>query len=115
MRRLDGINRAVSWHGLLPKYESLQLEIWKELEEVLLQESLIWAQKAKAEWSIFGDGNTCYFHARANRWRKSQRIEAIKDGEGAWVYDTSLIKGMATGFSSKLLKEDIPTRPSFCC
>ena len=41
--RLDGINKAVSRRGLLPKYEELQLAIWKELEDVLLQESLILA------------------------------------------------------------------------
>ncbi|KAI9113388.1 hypothetical protein K1719_015913 [Acacia pycnantha] len=81
LRRLDGINRVVSRVGMQPKYETLQFEIWKELEDVLLQESLIWAQKARAEWSVFGDRNTRYFHARANHRRKSQRIEAIKDGE----------------------------------
>ncbi|KAI9111425.1 hypothetical protein K1719_017115 [Acacia pycnantha] len=87
LRRLDGINRVVSQVGMQPKYETLQFEIWKELEDVLLQESLIWAQKARAEWSVFGDRNTRYFHARANLRRKSQRIEAIKDGEGKppWI------------------------------
>ncbi|KAI9074998.1 hypothetical protein K1719_043048 [Acacia pycnantha] len=64
--------------------EQLGHQLWKELEDVLLQESLLWAQKARAEWSVYGDRNTRYFHARANRRRKSQRIEAIKDEEGAW-------------------------------
>ncbi|KAI9120200.1 hypothetical protein K1719_008848 [Acacia pycnantha] len=81
MRRLDGINRVVARVGMQPKYETLQFELWKELEDVLLQESLIWAQKARTEWSVLGDRNTRYFHARANSRRKSQRIEAIKDGE----------------------------------
>ncbi|KAK4258548.1 hypothetical protein QN277_004989 [Acacia crassicarpa] len=115
MRRLDGINKVVSRFGLTPKYESLQLEIWKELEDVLLQESLIWAQKARAEWTVFGDRNTRYFHARANRRRKAQRIEAIKDGNDQWVYDTSLIKHMATGFFSNLLTEDCSIRPTINC
>ncbi|KAI9111593.1 hypothetical protein K1719_017283 [Acacia pycnantha] len=92
LRRLDGLNKAVSLHGLLPKYEELQITIWKELEDVLLQESLIWAQKSRADWSVSGDRNTRYFHGRANRRRKSQRIEAIKDGEGSWIYDPLLIK-----------------------
>ncbi|KAI9085987.1 hypothetical protein K1719_032064 [Acacia pycnantha] len=47
MRRLDGIDKVISWHGLLPKYEALQLDIWKELEDVLLQESLIGHRKLK--------------------------------------------------------------------
>ncbi|KAI9112778.1 hypothetical protein K1719_016281 [Acacia pycnantha] len=45
LRRLDGISKAVARHGLLPRYEELQLSLWKELEDVLLQESLIWAKK----------------------------------------------------------------------
>ncbi|KAI9086907.1 hypothetical protein K1719_031068 [Acacia pycnantha] len=64
---------------MLPKYEELQLSLWKELEDVLLQESLLWAQKARAEWSVYGDRNTRYFHAHANRRQKSKKIEAMKD------------------------------------
>lgn len=67
LRRLDGISRVVARYGLLPRYEELQLTLWKDLEDVLLQESLIWAQKARAEWSVYGDRNTQYFHGRANR------------------------------------------------
>ncbi|KAI9082690.1 hypothetical protein K1719_035264 [Acacia pycnantha] len=93
LRRLDGITRAVARHGMLPKYEELQLSIWKELEDDLLQEYLLWAQKAKAEWSVYGDRNTRYFHARANRCQKSKRIEAMKDDDGSWVFDTGRIKG----------------------
>ncbi|KAI9078864.1 hypothetical protein K1719_039134 [Acacia pycnantha] len=54
------INRAVTRYGLLPKYKDLQLGIWNELEDVLLQESLIWAQKATVKWSVYGDRNTRY-------------------------------------------------------
>ncbi|KAK4279950.1 hypothetical protein QN277_011644 [Acacia crassicarpa] len=49
LRRLDGLSRAISQHGMMAKYEDLQQALWKDLEDVLLQESLIWAQKARAE------------------------------------------------------------------
>ncbi|KAI9075263.1 hypothetical protein K1719_042764 [Acacia pycnantha] len=106
---------AVARQGLLPKYEELQLAIWKDLEDVLLQESLIWAQKARAEWSVYGDRNTRYFHARANHRRKSKKIEAIKDAAGNWVFDTVLIKDLATSFFSNLLSEDVLNRPTLEC
>ncbi|KAK4267368.1 hypothetical protein QN277_024155 [Acacia crassicarpa] len=115
LRRLDGISRAVARQGMRPKYEELQLTVWKELEDVLLQESLIWAQKARAEWSVYGDRNTRYFHARANRRQKSKKIEAIKDEEGSWVFDMGRIKTMATSYFSKLLSEDIAERPPLDC
>lgn len=115
LRRLEGLNWAVSHSGMLPKYENLQLELWKELEDVLLQELLLWAQKARAEWSILGDCNTCYFHARANHRRKAKRIEAIKNNEGEWVFDVAQIKGLATTFFSNLLSEDVMVRPELQC
>ncbi|KAK4275212.1 hypothetical protein QN277_018336 [Acacia crassicarpa] len=115
LRRIDGLNRAISQFGSRPYFENLQLTLWKELEDVLLQESLIWAQKARADWSVYGDRNTRYFHARANSRRKSQRIEAIKDGDGSWIYDPILIKNMATSFFSNLLSDDTVSRPALNC
>ncbi|KAI9072670.1 hypothetical protein K1719_045371 [Acacia pycnantha] len=97
---------------MVPKYTELQLSLWKDLEDVLLQESLLWAQKARAEWTVYGDRNTRFFHARANCRRKSQKIEAMKDDDGSWVYDTAQIKGMATSFFSHLLSEDSEVRPA---
>ncbi|KAI9094746.1 hypothetical protein K1719_026552 [Acacia pycnantha] len=41
LRRLDGINRVVARFGMVPKYAELQLSLWKDLEDVLLQESLL--------------------------------------------------------------------------
>lgn len=76
--RLDGINRSVSRYGMRPDYENLQLSIWKELEDVLLQESLIWEQKARVEWSVYGDHNTRYFHARANLEEKLKELRLSK-------------------------------------
>ncbi|KAI9110154.1 hypothetical protein K1719_019195 [Acacia pycnantha] len=114
-RRLDGINWVVARYGMVPKYADLQLSLWKDLEDVLLQESLLWAQKARAEWSIYGDRNTRFFHARANRRRKAKKIEAIKDAEGTWTFDTAQIKGMASSFFSHLPTEDAMCRPVIDC
>ncbi|KAI9125950.1 hypothetical protein K1719_003368 [Acacia pycnantha] len=92
LHRLDGINRCVARYGMQPKYENLQLAIWKDLEDVLLQDSLIWPQKARAEWSVYGDRNTKYFHAHENRRRKAKKLEAIKADDGSWIFDTGQIK-----------------------
>ncbi|KAI9128451.1 hypothetical protein K1719_001444 [Acacia pycnantha] len=80
-------------HFQITSSTDLQLSLWKEVKDFLLQESLLWAQKAIAEWSVYGDRNSRFFHARANQRRKSKKIEAIKDEEGTWVYDIAKIKG----------------------
>ena len=49
MRRLEGINRTESRRGLNQDLRDLQKELWNELEMILTQDSLIWAQKARGE------------------------------------------------------------------
>ncbi|KAK4258441.1 hypothetical protein QN277_004892 [Acacia crassicarpa] len=115
LRRLDELNWVVARFGMEPKYAQLQLVLWKDLEDVLIQESFIWAQKARAVWTVYSDRNTHFFHARANHRKKSQRLEGIKDDVGSWVYDTVQIKGMATTFFSHLLSEDITIRLVIHC
>lgn len=86
--------------------ENLQYNLWKELEDVLLHENVIWAEKARAKWTLYGDQNTWYYHACANNRRKANRIEAIREDDGAWVYDVNQINIMATAFFAGLFKEE---------
>ncbi|XP_028758817.1 uncharacterized protein LOC114717788 [Neltuma alba] len=46
LSRLEGVTKAIARGRDASQLEELQLELWRELEDVLLQESLLWAQKA---------------------------------------------------------------------
>ncbi|XP_028773622.1 uncharacterized protein LOC114730681 [Neltuma alba] len=115
MRRLDGVTRAIARGANRSFYENIQLEIWKELESVIAQESLLWAQKARVNWAVYGDHNSKLFHAHANKRRKVNRVDAIRLEDGAWCYDTEEIKQQATNFFSSLFQEDLPVRDSLNC
>ncbi|CAL1354023.1 unnamed protein product [Linum trigynum] len=68
--------------------EPAQLQnLREELEEVLVQEEILWCQKARLEWMASGDRNTKYFHAKTLSHRCRNRISALKDAMGNWIDD----------------------------
>ena len=115
MSRLEGISRAEARYGLSTNLEKLQGELWKELDDVMLQDHVLWAQKSRSDWYINGDRNTRFFHAKANGRRKRNYIGALKNDEGEWIYDVDLLKGMATSFFRNLFSEDISLREPLWC
>ena len=44
----------------------LEVKLQKELEEVLTQEELLWLQKSRRDWTLYGDRNTAYFYKKKN-------------------------------------------------
>ena len=63
---------------------------------------MLWLQKSKRDWVLFGDRNTGYFHQKTLTRRHHNRIDAVKAEDGRWLYDTEDIKKQATNFFSKL-------------
>ncbi|XP_028770185.1 uncharacterized protein LOC114727663 [Neltuma alba] len=105
---LDGIIKNYGSTDYSSSIEKLQRYLWMELEDILIKEDLMWAQKAKCKWFAMGDRNTKFFHAKANGRRCRNKIEAIKDEAGIWTNDVSRIKYMATNFFTNLFSnEDI--------
>lgn len=49
-------------------------ELRKNLEEVILKEEILWAQKAGVQWLKEGDSNTRFFHWVANGSRKERQL-----------------------------------------
>lgn len=52
MNIIEGINKCIS--NIDHSLESLQKKLWIELEEIILHEDLLWAQKARCEWFTLG-------------------------------------------------------------
>ena len=98
LARLDGLNSSIRERGASSSLCSLQKSLWKELEEILLHEDIMWAQKSRCDWFSFGDKNTRYFHLRANARRRYNRVDAIKDDSGEWIFDEEKIKQEAVSF-----------------
>ena len=91
LNRLEEINRSLNCDGPWSSLSQLQKELWQELENIILQDDLMWAQKARCEWFNLGDQNSKYFHRRANSRRKVNSIEALKDENEKWLFEAEEI------------------------
>ncbi|KAH9696901.1 reverse transcriptase domain-containing protein [Citrus sinensis] len=84
----------------------LETKLKKKLEEVLSQEELLWYQKSRREWIKYGDRNTSFFHQKTITRRDRNRITAIRDEGGNWIYEAQEIKDHAVTFFSTLYKSE---------
>lgn len=92
LARLNGIQRTIS---VRPSSFLLNLEreLQGELEMVLKQEEEIWALKSWVSWMIQGDRNTAFYHVSTLVRQKLNKILAIKDNVGEWLFEENDIKG----------------------
>ena len=64
------------------KFRVRQLK--KEIEVLLDRESTMWAKRSRLLWARNGDRSTKYFHSRATRRFRRNKVEGIRDKEGNW-------------------------------
>lgn len=98
MARLNGIQQTIS---AKPSSFLLNLErkLQGDLDMVLKQEEEIWALKSRVNYMIQGDRNTAFYHVSTLVRRKQNKILAIKDYVGKWIYEENDIKEfIRTGF-----------------
>lgn len=91
LARIGRVQRALEQRPLRSLHR-LKDNLKRKLEEVLMQEELLWLQKSKRDWVLFGDRNTAYFHQKTLTRRRHNRIDAVKADDGRWLYDIEDIK-----------------------
>ncbi|XP_039021238.1 uncharacterized protein LOC120153324 [Hibiscus syriacus] len=70
-----------------PFLSTLESQLKEELKYVIHIEEYIWFQKSHCDYTLYGDRNTAFFHARVKSHRKHNSIQALKDGYGNWCFD----------------------------
>ncbi|KAH9772083.1 reverse transcriptase domain-containing protein [Citrus sinensis] len=108
LARLGGVQKALENRPLGSLYR-LEMKLKKKLEEVLSQDELLWYQKSRREWIKYGDRNTSFFNQKTITRRARNRITAIKDEGGNWIYEAQEIKDHAVTFFSTLYKSEQDT------
>ena len=73
------------------------------LEELLDREELMWAQKARTNWILYGDRNTRYFLTVVRQRRSKNRIIQIKDEEGNLTDNPEEIENIFLNLSKEAL------------
>ncbi|XP_072061976.1 uncharacterized protein [Arachis hypogaea] len=81
----------------------------QELNDVLLQEELLWYQKSREQWVRCGDRNTKFFHLQTVIRRKRNKIHGLFLEDGSWATETTTLEMAANSFFQKLFstREDI--------
>ncbi|KAF7842169.1 reverse transcriptase [Senna tora] len=104
IRRLKGISRAMS-QGPQPHLVELEQNLALEYQKILNQEEELWASKARLDWMSLGDSNTSFFHASVIMRRRINRISALKDNVGNWVFEGEGIKHLIVNYFDFCFKE----------
>lgn len=112
LRRLDRIAFQLG-NFYSPHLEEAQHYLWKEYEEVLQQEEVLWFQKSRAKWLHFRDRNSRFFHGVTTIRRKRNSFDILQDNEGQWVSDPEELEKMASNFYKELFCDNSGTTP-FC-
>ena len=80
----------------------------KEFDVVLEQGEMLWYQKSREKWIVFGDRNTNYYHTNTTVRRKRNRIEMLKDDEGRRVDQSEELEKLAIAYYKRMYStEDI--------
>ncbi|KAH1046234.1 hypothetical protein J1N35_037018 [Gossypium stocksii] len=75
-----------------------EMDIREELEEMLNHEELLWKQKSRCDWLKLRDRNTKFFHNRTMYRRKVNRINALRNRNGEWLYDLDEIQSEVVSY-----------------
>lgn len=104
MRHLEGVAHRLTTNPSLD-LERAQKRIWGEYEQVLSQEELLWFQKSRSKWLMFGDRNSRYFHGITTVRRRKNVSDLLQDLDGNWVGDQENLERLVTNYFKDLFTD----------
>jgi hypothetical protein len=106
LARIGGIQRKVQTERNNRFLVRLEADLQKELAHVLKMEEVMWFQRSRARWLVDGDRNTKYYHLKTITRRRCNKILMLRDSQGEWVEDDTVLKQMANDFYKGLFSTD---------
>lgn len=101
LKRLEGINKVLL-RGPNERLMSLRDDLWQEYNMPVTHEESYWFQQARTNWVSLGDLNTRFFHQSSLKRRRKNRIMALQNEEGQWIYENDLLQQHIIDFYSNL-------------
>ncbi|KAL8142510.1 hypothetical protein V2J09_015542 [Rumex salicifolius] len=109
-RQLERVQLRLSTH---PTRVVIYMEsmIKEKLETVLNQEQLLWFQKSRVGFLIDGDRNTKFYHLTTVIRRHANRILALQNDNGEWIYEPEALENLVQDYFARLFTdENLPPR-----
>ena len=79
-----------------------ETKITDMLVELFHREEMLWRQRARVEWLVHGDKNTYFFHLRASRRRRKNKIKSLQDEQGQVIEDPAGMEELTTAYYKEL-------------
>jgi hypothetical protein len=79
-----------------------EIKIADLIVELNRREEIMWKQRSRIQWLAAGDKNTRFFHLRASRRRKKNKINQLKKENGVVTEDVMEMSRMVTSFYKEL-------------
>ncbi|XP_021721963.1 uncharacterized protein LOC110689485 [Chenopodium quinoa] len=105
LARLAGTQRELA-KGNYPHLIKMDINLRKQLEEVLDQEETIWFQKSRMDAICDGDRNTKYFHLSTIIRRRCNRIDTLQNAAGEWITELNAVKSLVVDYWKSLFQEE---------
>lgn len=84
------------------------LSLQKELEHIYMDEEIYWRQRCKNPWAQEGDRNTLYFHSKANRRQRKNKIPGLQNNLGEWCEKVEDVENIITRYFGELFQSSHP-------
>ena len=81
-------------------------ELEQELDELLKEEEIWWAQRSQANWLTYRDKNTKSFHQKASQWKHRNWIDQISNDVGIIYEDDEKIEEIVNSFFIQLFTSE---------
>ena len=101
------IMEEVACSSLTDENVQMQKDLAKEIELLLEQEEIHWAQRSRINWLQHGDKNTSYFHHFASERRKRNSIKRLKNENVTWVEDIESLNPMISDYFARLFTVEV--------
>ncbi|KAL9678589.1 hypothetical protein QQ045_016436 [Rhodiola kirilowii] len=81
--------------------------ITNDIDEWLIREESMWAQRSRVNWLSEGDNNTKFFHLKANARRRINTISTLVDKDGRSISNQEDIENVAVSYFRELVASAI--------
>ncbi|KAL6182497.1 hypothetical protein ACLB2K_043916 [Fragaria x ananassa] len=88
--------------------EIIEVELEKELKELMHKEQTFWQQRSRVLWLAEGDLNTRYFHQKATNRKKKNTLKGLFNEDGVWCNDESEMEEIITRYYKSLFTTSRP-------
>ncbi|KAK1619202.1 hypothetical protein QYE76_024719 [Lolium multiflorum] len=80
----------------------LEIKVVERIVELQHREEMMWKQRSRIQWLSEGDRNTRFFHMRASKRKKRNRISRLRRQDGSFTEDPDELRLMAREFYDTL-------------